>query len=296
MCSIVTDDILDKFSELKDVSPTSNDGKKIVAPFLELFSSFLAALDNKFESFKKEMSSKSQVKDEKIKELESIIVAQRAHISTLETKLEDQCQYTRRESIVLSGKNVPAHRNNEDCIQIACDLIANKIDPNLQIVPACISIAHRLGNKPTSGEDHRSIIVRFCRRKLKYDILNKAKQSKPQGLFVSESLTPTKQKLVRIIRNAKHAHPDLISGYSTSDGSIYMWVKPPNADAPGARNSRMIIDSLAKLDKFCLENFQVPAAHFDKTRPAPPHRERWQRYGESILFVKFKFNFEYFHL
>ena len=268
MSSRIPSDLYAKFAQIKDVKPISNDGKNIIAPFLELFSAFLSHLDEKFEEHKQSMATTCRAKDKKIEELEAVVTSQRNFISKLENKLEDQCQYSRRESLVFSGQNVPAVTENEDCINIACGLVARKIDPNIQIGPNDISIAHRLGKKPMSGTDRRSIIVRFCRRKLKYDILNKAKQTKPQGIFVSESLTPTKQKIVRTIRNAKIKHPETISGYSTSEGIISMWVKPPNSNATGAKNSRMIIDSMEKLDKFCRETFRQPASCYDQPRSA----------------------------
>ena len=268
MSTLISDDLQAQFTELKGLKPSSNDGRNIVAPFLELFSTFLSHLDEKFEAHKRDMAAACQDKDSKIEELEAVVVAQRKVITNFQDKLEDQCQYSRRESLVFSGQNIPAHEVNEDCIGIACNLVSSKIDPELNLTPKDISIAHRLGKKPASGIDHRSIIVRFCRRKLKYDILNKAKRSKPQGIFVSESLTPIKQKIVSIIRTAKFKHPDVISGYSTSDGTIFLWVKPPNPNAPGARNSRMTIDSMEKMDKFCRENFQQPASHFDRPHSA----------------------------
>ena len=268
MAALIPDDLHTQFAELKGIRPSSNDGRNIVAPFLELFSTFLSHLDEKFEAHKRDMAAACQGKDNKIDELEALVVAQRKVITNLEEKLEDQCQYSRRESLVFSGQNVPAHQLNEDCIEIACNLVSSKIDQDLHLTPKDISIAHRLGKKPTSGTDRRSIVVRFCRRKMKYDVLDKAKRTKPQGMFVSESLTPNKQKIVSVIRNAKFKHPDVISGYSTSDGTIFMWVKPPNPNAPGAKNSRMTIDSMEKMDKFCMDNFQQPASHYDRPRSA----------------------------
>ena len=111
----------------------------------------------------------------------------------------------------------------------------NKLGAETSVAPTDVSIAHRLGPKPTGSVDRRSIIVRFCRRKLKYTILNKARTTKPAGLFVNESLTPTRQKITSAIRRAKREHPDVISGYETIDGNIYLYVKPPNPDAAGAK-------------------------------------------------------------
>ena len=244
----------------------SQDGSNIMMPFIQLFNVFLSNLDAKFDAFEKKMFVALREKDMKIEELEETVVAQRKCIVGFEEKLERQCQYTRRESLVFSGKQLPAHTDNENCLDIVCKIISEKIDPNLNIQPADISVAHRLGSKSNAGTDGRSIIARFCRRKLKYDVLNRAKQIKPRGLYVSESLTPLKQKMVRMIRSAKEAHPNVISGFSTSDGTIHMWVKPPNPAASGAKNARITVETMARLEKFCQDHFGQPASTFDRPR------------------------------
>ena len=144
--------------------------------------------------------------------------------------------------------------------------IQNKLGEKTVVMPTDISIAHRLGPKPVNGTDRRNIIARFCRRSLKYKVLNKARQAKPENFYISESLTPTRQTITRVVRKAKTEFPAIVSGYNTVDGSIYVWVKPPNPDAPNARNSRTLINTMEKLEEFCQRNFQLSVAHFLPSR------------------------------
>ena len=130
-------------------------------------------------------------------------------------------------------------------------------------------MAHRLGPKPTSGIDRRSIIVKFVRRSLKDEILKTARKKKAQDLYINESLTPTRQSITHAIRNARREFPEKVSGYTTIDGSIYVWIKPPNPTAPGARDSRMEVSTLAKLDKFCQKNFSFPSERFMPVKNGP---------------------------
>ena len=258
------DELLATLSEVKNVKPTSNDGKHILAPFLALFESFLSTIEIKFEEFKNEMLTVTQAKDDVINRLQTENYSQKKAIALLESRLDDQDQYTRRESLVFSGESVPVWKQNEDCRAEICQLVNRKLGlaENKVISPADISVAHRLGPKPSTLPDRRNIIARFCRRTTKYDLLDASRTKKPAALYMNESLTPTRQTICAAIRKAKKNFPDIISGYRTEDGSIYVWVKPPNPTASGARNSRVLINTLDKLDEFCRKNFDRPAIDF----------------------------------
>ena len=181
---------------------------------------------------------------------------------------------------MFSGDCIPAHTQSEDCTNIIRKIVHDKLGTEISITPMDVSIAHRLGPKPNSTVDKRSIIVRFCRRKLKYEVLNKARRSKPTGLFVNESLTPTRQKITSAIRKAKKEYPGIISGYETIDGNIHMYVKPPNPAAAGAKNSRIAMNTLKKLDEFCRKSFKKPVTHFlESTKPRVATAERRSQHG-----------------
>ena len=256
------DSLQSKIEDIQGYKPTSNDGKNMFLPFIKLFQDFLINIEEKFDDFKKVVIETTAQKNQEISLLKADVTAKIQQISKLETKLDEQDQYVRRESVVFSGVSVPAWKQAENCVDIISKLVTDKLGAEISITPKDVSVAHRLGPKPASTVDRRSIIIRFCRRTLKYDILSKARSCKPSGLFINESLTPTRQKITTAIRKAKREFPDVISGYNTVDGSIHMWVKPSNPEAPGARNSRMFVNTMEKLDAFCQRNFSLPVSHF----------------------------------
>ena len=207
-------------------------------------------------------------KDTEISNLKEEITSYKKAIINLEDRFDAEDQYIRRESLLFSGDLVPSVKEGEDCVDEVCKLVS-KIPGVRPIQPADISISHRLGPKPTSGVDKRTIVARFVRRATKYSILNGARRSKPQGIFINESLTKTRQNITRALRKAKQEFPDIVSGYSTTDGTIFAWVKSPNPNAPGGKNSKIIINTKAKLEEFCQRNFRLSAAHF-----LPPQTSR----------------------
>ena len=264
MDNLISNELSDKLSELKEQRFSSNDGKNILLPFIEVFQAFLDTLQLKFDKFKQEMTTAHLEKDKLIKNLHAEISSKKKTISQLEHKLDDQDQYVRRETLIFSGDSIPiVAGNDENCTLIICNLVNQKLSSEgLNIEPKDLSIAHRLGPKPTSRQDRRSIIAKFCRRSIKYQILKAARTKKVENFFVSESLTPPRQTITRVLRKTKRDYPDIVSGYSTNDGSISVWVKPPNPQAAGARNSRVTLNTLEKLEQFCQRNFSRPYSDF----------------------------------
>ena len=247
-----------KLDEFMVCKTSTQDGKNILLPFITLFQDFLATLETKFEDFKKDMFVAGKAKDEQIAKLQAEVAVNKKTISKLEEGLDEQCQYSRRESLLFSGDSVPPSTPGENCIDVICKLVP-KLGAGITIAPHEISIAHRLGPKPASSIDRRSIIVRFTRRTTKYNLLSLARKQKPKDLYVNENLTAPRQTITRVLRKAKRDYPNKISGYTTVDGSINVWVKPPNPDAP---NSKVTINTLARLENFCLKEFGLPATSF----------------------------------
>ena len=259
-------DLRSAVNDLKSIKTTTKDGTNILMPLLDVFDSFLNGFEQCLADQKSEFQEVIKAKDCKIEELNLIASEQKEHINRLTDEIDSQNQYTRRETLILSGDSIPTVKKDESCIVEVCKLVANNLGEDLNVTPETISIAHRLGNKPSAHlPDRRSIIVRFCRRKIKYDILNAAKSKKPANLFVNESLTPTRQKITRALRRVKALHPNTLAGYQTSDGSITALVKPPS---PDGRLSRVNMDTMSKLEKFCQDKFHLPVAHFLQPRQA----------------------------
>ena len=260
MDTLLSSDLKEALENLTGVKPVSKDGQNILAPFLEVFKGFLFILQDKFDSFKKDIVETCKAKDNLIDVLRTEIRLQRECKSLLEDKLDNLAQYSRRESLVFSGSTLPAYKEGENCAEEICKLLPAKLGINIS--GADISIAHRLGSRQTNGIDRRSMIVKFVRRDLRCGILSAARHKKPENFFLNESLTPTRQSITSAIRKAKHEFPEKVSGYTTVDGSVYVWIKPPNPGASRARDSRFEINTLAKFEQFCKKNFGLPAAHF----------------------------------
>ena len=62
----------------------------------------------------------------------------------------------------MSGQRIPDSIPNENCAQIAAEILKEDLKINIQATD--ISLAHRLGKKKPSQVDRRSIIVKLCRR------------------------------------------------------------------------------------------------------------------------------------
>ena len=93
---------------------------------------------------------------------------------------------------------------------------------------------------------------------------------KPSNFYISESLTPQSETISYVLRRARKDFDQIISGSTTVDGINYVWVKPPNANVPGAKNIRHKISTQSDLSSFCSQTLR---------RPFLEHR-RWSRFVE----------------
>ena len=103
MTDLLSVDLKTKLQEIKVLKPNSKDGQNIMAPFLEIFQCFLGSLEDKFESFKREMIEMNKAKEKQIDMLQTDLHLQKKENAKLQTKLDDLAQYSRRESLVISG-------------------------------------------------------------------------------------------------------------------------------------------------------------------------------------------------
>ena len=178
-------------------------------------------------------------------------------VNHMEELIDDDNAYSRRESLIFSGPAVLAEiGNNETCAPSVIKLL--KTNLNVEINPSDISVSHRLGSRKSQGPDKRSIIAKFCRRDLKRDILASARRVKPSNLFINESLTNVRQKISQALRIAKKQHPDVISGITSIEGRVFVWRK----GSEGGRDVRHCINTLARLEDFCMQNMRVSSTNF----------------------------------
>ena len=189
----------------------------------------------------------------KTTQLEHEVEQLKKHVMKLEEKIEDNDSYERRDTLVLSGSAIPPASNMENCPDIVCKFIS----------ASDISVSHRLSTKSSSQRTpKKDIIVKFCRRNTKLDVLNSCRKSKPNNLFVNEFLTPSRQTIAYVLRKAKREFPHLISGSTSFDGKVFAWIKPPNPHAAGAKDLRVEINTHSKLENFCSRTLEKPLTHF----------------------------------
>jgi hypothetical protein len=225
-----------------DFGELSGDGKLIVS-----------IISRKLDAFKDKLASLTQKlkdKDERIARLEEQVSGLKGSVVKLEERIDDADAYERRDTLLFSGDDIPTVSEGENCGQIVCNVVKEKLKLNFQT--DILSVAHRVGKKPVKqGPDRRKIIVKLCRREVKGDITDACRQLKPSNLFVNESLTPVRSTIMYVLRKAKRAYPDKVAGCNSSDGKVFVWVRPPNPCAPLPRNTRMTVNTHQRLVEFC---------------------------------------------
>ena len=244
---------------LSDYNPKSKDGKDLIPILSSLLESFQYNFNMKFDDMQNKFFDQLKERDAKVMTLENEITGLKNDIQKLEDKIEENESYERRDTVILSGSKLPAYTSIENTPILVRDLLKKNLDVN--IATDEISTAHRLGGKSPGGT---SIIVKFCRRNTKNDLISASRTAKPTDFFINECLTPQRQTISYVLRRAKREFPNLISGSNSFDGKVYVWVKPPNPNAPGAKDLRHAINNHARLLDFCNKTLEKPLSHFIK--------------------------------
>ena len=112
--------------------------------------------------------------DQKLRDTERTSIRNDLYITSLENKVNDLEQYTRKNSIRIHGlkEAVSGHENTYD-------LVCDYINSNLKL-DTDIEVAHRVGPK-IRGPKPRSIIVKFLRRSDKLAVMLNRKMLKGSG-------------------------------------------------------------------------------------------------------------------
>ena len=223
-----------------DISKLSDESRLIV-------SILMYTVNNAQEKFDDAM----KVKDKNIKTLETKVSILENKIESMESKFDNNEAVERMNDIIITGPSTPTSRAGEVCGSVVRDLIRNTLRVN--IAPNEIVKAHRIGKMPQGEDvtDKRSIFVQFISKDKKVEVFDAIKAIKPNGLYLNENLSPTRNSIMYVLRKVKKDFPDKVSGCRSIDGNVYVWVKPPNPSAHDARNARMQVNSFQKLDKFC---------------------------------------------
>ena len=214
-------------------------------------------IQGEFSKFKEEVLEALKLKTTQITELQAEVKTLKDEVGKLKLLVDDADCYERRDTIILSGSKVPACVGGENCVNVVKTLVKEEL--KIEISPNDVSTAHRLGRKPsTQGDDKRSLIVKLCRRDIKRDLIAASKkQARPIGLYVNESLTPSRQAILFALRQIKRAHPDILKGCTSQEGRIYAFTKPPNSSRYPS-DVRHLISTREDLQKFCNDYIKAP--------------------------------------
>ena len=256
-------------SELTELQPTSKDCKALVPALLSFLEKFERNYERMFHDMKEEFKSAISERDEQIVELKNEVKLLRDKVKKIEGYADDSDAYTRRDTIILAGPAIPVTAPNENCSTLVQTIVKNELKYNLSLND--ISTVHRLGPKPISqAPDKRSLIIKFCRRDIKRDLMMASKnQNKPVRLYVNESLTPPRRTIFNTLRQVKRLHPELVCGVSSFEGRVYAYTKNPNANASAvlSRDRRHLVNNYDMLVDFCREFVQLPINTFLNSWP-----------------------------
>ena len=186
----------------------------------------------------------------------------------LQINLDSTNQYERRDTLVISGPDLPMHSEDENPKTLIQSLLRSGIRYNLD--PSSISIAHRIGRKPARGEDRRNLIFKLCRRDLVPEIISACKTNKP-SFFINPSLTPLRSKILYVLRQLKKKYPEKVKGcLSTLNGDVTVYVADANgtnreSSSPSPslstssrpKDQRFIVNTKGDLLKFVNERLRT---------------------------------------
>lgn len=128
-------------------------------------------------------------------------------------------QYMRRDNVRIAGLS-EEEDENEEILQVKTIELA--ADMGVTVEPGDISTVHRVGRP---GDRSRTVVVRFCHRKKRNEVMDKKKELRNKGrnIFVNEDLTPLRATLLKIVKEQ-----DSVSNATTRDGRILAWLRDGN--------------------------------------------------------------------
>ena len=188
-------------------------------------------------------------------------------VESLESKLDEREQHERKETLILSGQQVPDGKKNEDCKMIISELI--KTHTKLILKPEDITLAHRIGPKQ-DGSDKRRISFKMRNQELVQTLLKTCKDNKPP-FYVNASLTPTRNKIAYLLRRAKRKFPGKISKCSTFGGNVAVFMKEDNIqtrsknNAPAKADKKLVINTWSALEDFAVKILKTTAEELQST-------------------------------
>ena len=222
----------------------------------------VSILSSKIDELNSKFTAALKERDEKIEHLEKEVSNVKTAYKRLEDKFDDYEALSRGNSIIVSGSETPISNKNEDCAEMVRNLIKNKLSYSMN--NQTVTSAYRIGTPPPSQKpDRRSILVTLDNENTAQTLVKTSKLVKPTNLYFSENLIQKRHTILQVLRKLKKDHPSKISGCSSIRGKIYAWIKPPNADMPSARNTRILVNTHQQLEDFCVKVVEIPFESVD---------------------------------
>ena len=246
----------------------------------------LRILTSHFECVKKESDDMiSDIKDlrEFTHDLNSDL---REDITTLQKKIDiliiefennnNQCEDG--DALIIYGDIIPQGTATENCKDIVLNLFWQHLNMNLD--ESELTIAHRIGEKPTNDVDNRKILFKPSRKKFSYRIFQAICELNPP-FYVNYFSIYTRTKIDYIISQLKTNFPDKIRGfyshnnetcilfnicdYTTNVTSTFDWIDTKNSSICEVDNRIIYISikTFADLERFTTLYHNTPA--YNKT-------------------------------
>lgn len=223
------------FADDTDVDDLSGDSKII-----------LDSMMRKMDEVKSELLARLDEKIKVIEKLESEVDYLRRENTDIKNRLEDIESYQRSESLIISGNALPEVKNGENCSHAVVDILKNQM--NFVLPKEAISAAYRLGKKSSAQTaDKRNIFVKLNKREDKQSILASCKTAKPSNLYINENLTPTRYKILTLLKLVRRAQPSRLSAVGSRDGKVFAWIKFTDA----ATATKGIFSSILEVENLC---------------------------------------------
>ena len=211
-------------------------------------------LSNEFLKMKEDLVKKQAGETKVLKEKVAVLEQE---LSASLKREDDANQYSRKDSVIISGPALPQFTEEENTSEVVQKLLRDHL--NITVTDTDISTTHRLGPLRSSTPGKRNIYVKLVRRDTKKLIISSCKAKKNGQLFANESLSPVRRKLFTTLRKMKKDVPALVKGASTLDGKVYAYTPPINGNT---RDQRHLISDWDVLKDFCRQYVKQPLDSF----------------------------------
>ena len=201
-------------------------------------------------------------RDESVGILENEVGCLKLKLQALEDKIDEADQYERRDTLILSGNAIPVGKDGENSGMVIKELLREQLNYDLPLNG--INTAHRLGKLRAGSKDDRPIIVKFCRRDDKNELmkLRRNLRKKTPSLFINESLSATRRANLFALRAIKRQHlklrgPNNVIGCDTWNGNVHAYTSTVDG-----RPKKHVLNTRVALEQFALNYAKKPLESF----------------------------------